>query len=60
LAHNLGDLVRGMNALTEEPRLDPVKFEREIAARDQEITNTPSADAQSWPLVRPDTTSAIG
>ncbi len=46
VANNLGDLVRGMNALTEEPRLDPVKLEREIAARDQGITKAATADAQ--------------
>ena len=46
VANNLGDLVRGMNALTAEPRLDPVKLEREIAARDREVVNAASEDAQ--------------
>src|SRR6202165_1604082 len=46
VATNLGDLLRGMNALTDEPRLDPVKVEREIAARDQEIPNAMARDAQ--------------
>lgn len=46
VATNLGDLVRGMNALTDEPRLDPVTVEREIAARDREIPNGMTQDAQ--------------
>src|SRR6202165_5429499 len=46
VATNLGDLVRGMNALTDEARLDPGKVEREIAARDQEIPNGVTQDAQ--------------
>jgi uncharacterized protein len=46
VADNLGDLVRGMNALTDEPRLDPVMLEREIAARDGEIVNAATEDAQ--------------
>jgi uncharacterized protein len=45
-ADNLTDLVGGMNALTDEPRLDPVKLEREIAARDREIGNGMTQDAQ--------------
>jgi uncharacterized protein len=43
---NLGDLVRGMNALTEVPRLDPAKLERQIVARDREIGNGMSQDRQ--------------
>jgi predicted oxidoreductase len=46
VAANLGELVRGMNALTDEPRLDPVKLEREIAARDSEILNPATNDPQ--------------
>jgi uncharacterized protein len=46
VADNLTDLVRGMNALTDEPRLDPVKLEGEIAARDGEIGNGMTQDAQ--------------
>ena len=46
VANNLGDLVRGMNALTDEPRLDRVKVEHEIAARDREIGNGMTQDAQ--------------
>src|SRR3989442_2447674 len=46
VSSNLGDLVRGMNALTDEPRLDPVKLEREIAARDREVDNRMTQDAQ--------------
>jgi len=37
VANSLGDLVRGMNALTGEPRLDPAKLERQIADRDDAI-----------------------
>jgi predicted oxidoreductase len=46
VATSVGDLVRGMNALTDEPRLDPGKVEREIAARDREIPNGMTQDAQ--------------
>ena len=46
VASNLKDLVRGMNALTDEPRLDPDKLEREIAARDREVDNGMTQDAQ--------------
>src|SRR2546425_3319762 len=46
VANNLGDLMRGMNALTDEPRLDRVKVEHEIAARDREIGNGMTQDAQ--------------
>jgi uncharacterized protein len=37
VANNLGDLVRGMSALTGEPRLDPARLQRQIVARDREI-----------------------
>jgi predicted oxidoreductase len=46
IANNLGDLVRGMNALTDEPRLDPVTLEHAIAARDREVGNGMTQDAQ--------------
>jgi predicted oxidoreductase len=46
VATNVGDLVRGMNALTDEPRLDPGQVEREIAARDREVPNGMTQDAQ--------------
>jgi uncharacterized protein len=46
VANNLGDLVRGMNALTGEPLLDPVKLERQIAARDREIAIGMTQDTQ--------------
>ena len=46
VATNLGDLVRGMNALTEEPRLDLAKVEREIAARDRQVDNAMTEDGQ--------------
>src|SRR2546421_919824 len=46
VAANLRDLVRGMNALTDEPRLDPVTVEREIAARDREVDKRMTQDAQ--------------
>jgi predicted oxidoreductase len=46
VAANLSDLVRGMNALTDAPRLDLVNVEREIVARDREIPNGMAQDAQ--------------
>ncbi|HEY4844124.1 MAG TPA: FAD-binding dehydrogenase [Candidatus Dormibacteraeota bacterium] len=46
VANNLGDLVRGMNALTDEPRLDPDTLEREIITRDREVNNGVTQDAQ--------------
>jgi uncharacterized protein len=46
VAGNLTDLVRGMNALTNEARLDPVELQAQISARDDEITNPSSDDAQ--------------
>jgi uncharacterized protein len=46
VANNLGDLVRGMNALTDEPRLDAAKLEREIEARDGASVSGASEDGQ--------------
>jgi len=46
VADDLGDLVRGMNALTDEARLDPIELEREIATRDREVDNGMTRDAQ--------------
>src|SRR6266849_8012884 len=46
VANNLGDLVRGMNALADEPRLDPAKLARDIAARDREVDNGMPQDGQ--------------
>jgi uncharacterized protein len=46
VAKNLGDLVRGMNALTDQPLLDATKLEIEIATRDQAIVSTATEDAQ--------------
>ncbi len=43
---DLRDLVRGMNALTEEPLIDVERLEREIVARDREIENPFSKDMQ--------------
>jgi hypothetical protein len=43
---SLPDLVRGMNALTEEPLIDPAALEREIVARDREIDHPYSKDMQ--------------
>jgi len=42
----LADLVRRMNALTEEPLLDPDEVEREVRARDRELDNPFSKDSQ--------------
>ncbi len=46
VAGNLPDLVRGMNALTDEPLLDPVKLQSELVARDREIDNPFTKDMQ--------------
>src|SRR2546429_342582 len=46
VSSNLGDLVRRMNALSGEPRLDPARMEREIAARDREVGNGMTPDQQ--------------
>jgi predicted oxidoreductase len=42
----LVDLVRGMNALTEEPLIDLAALEHEIVARDRQIDNPFSKDTQ--------------
>ncbi|MFD3164055.1 FAD-binding dehydrogenase [Herpetosiphon sp. NSE202] len=43
---NLTDLIKGMNALTPEPLLDPASIEREIQARDREMSNPFTKDMQ--------------
>ncbi|HVS29564.1 MAG TPA: FAD-binding dehydrogenase [Solirubrobacteraceae bacterium] len=43
---DLADLVRGMNALTDEPLLDHAAIEREIVARDRQIDNPFCKDLQ--------------
>ncbi|MFJ7999555.1 FAD-binding dehydrogenase [Streptomyces sp. NPDC096310] len=43
---DLGALVRGMNALTEEPLIDEAALRREITARDREIANPFTKDLQ--------------
>lgn len=43
---DLGALVRGMNALTEEPLIDEAALRREITARDREVANPFTKDAQ--------------
>jgi predicted oxidoreductase len=44
--HSLAELVQGMNALSGEDLLDPAEVEREVVARDREIANPFSKDAQ--------------
>jgi uncharacterized protein len=46
VASTLAELVRGMNALTPEPLLDAAQVEREIVARDGQLTNPFGKDAQ--------------
>lgn len=46
VAGNLTDLVRGMNRLAGETRLDPAELRRQIGARDDEIGNASSHDRQ--------------
>ncbi|WP_433171004.1 FAD-binding dehydrogenase [Actinoallomurus sp. CA-150999] len=46
VADTLDDLVAKMNALTEEPLLDPAVLRRQIQARDSQIVNSYSKDAQ--------------
>lgn len=46
VASNFDDLVRGMNRLTGEPRLDPVGLKAQIEARDQEMDDAASRDPQ--------------
>jgi uncharacterized protein len=43
---DLAALVRGMNAITPEPLLDPATVEREVRARDLQIDNPFGKDAQ--------------
>jgi predicted oxidoreductase len=43
---DLHDLVRGMNALTDEPLIDASELENEIVARDRELANPFSKDLQ--------------
>jgi uncharacterized protein len=43
---DLADLVRGMNALTDEPLLDHEAIEREIVARDRQVHNPFCKDLQ--------------
>ncbi|MBB4638999.1 FAD-binding dehydrogenase [Longimicrobium terrae] len=42
----VADLVRGMNALTPQPLIDAAALEREMAARDAQLTNPFAKDAQ--------------
>jgi predicted oxidoreductase len=46
VAGNLQDLVRRMNALTTEPRINAVELNAQITARDAEIQDRASGDAQ--------------
>jgi len=46
VAGNLDDLVRGMNTLTGEARIDEAQLKSQIMARDDEITNPASRDPQ--------------
>jgi channel protein (hemolysin III family) len=46
VARTLAELVRGMNAITDEPRIDDAALEREIVARDSQLDNSFGKDAQ--------------
>ena len=46
VARSVPELVAGMNRLTPEPLLDAADLEREIVARDREVANSFSKDAQ--------------
>lgn len=46
VAHSLSELVRGMNVLTDEPRLDLASLQRIIEARDSQLDNPYGKDAQ--------------
>ncbi|WNR46220.1 FAD-binding dehydrogenase [Paenibacillus roseipurpureus] len=46
VASTLAELVKGMNAITEEKLLDLAQIERQIQARDREIENKFTKDAQ--------------
>ncbi len=43
---NLPALIAGMNALTDEPLLDPAVVEREVIARDRQLNNAYGKDSQ--------------
>ena len=46
VASSVGELVAGMNKLTPEPLLDEAEIERQIVARDRELTNPFTKDLQ--------------
>lgn len=46
VADRLDELVKGMNALTDEPLLDPFDIQRTIEARDRELANSFTKDMQ--------------
>ncbi|MFN2464788.1 MAG: FAD-binding dehydrogenase [Candidatus Dormibacteria bacterium] len=46
VSKDLAELVRGMNALTDEPRLEFSRIEAEMVARDRELENPYSKDMQ--------------
>ncbi|MFC4372779.1 FAD-binding dehydrogenase [Nocardia halotolerans] len=46
VADSLAELVDGMNAIARGPRLDVADMERQIVARDREVANTFTKDAQ--------------
>jgi predicted oxidoreductase len=46
VAKTLAELVRGMNALTDEPRIDAAALEREMTTRDAQLANPFGKDAQ--------------
>ncbi|MDE9364852.1 FAD-binding dehydrogenase [Luteipulveratus sp. YIM 133132] len=46
VADRIGELVEKMNGLTETPLLDAAEVERQIVARDREVTNPYTKDAQ--------------
>ncbi|MEU0546299.1 FAD-binding dehydrogenase [Micromonospora sp. NPDC005979] len=46
VADRLDELVKGMNALTDEPLLDPLDIQRTIEARDRELANGFTKDMQ--------------
>jgi len=46
VADNLTDLVAGMNKITRGPKLDPARIEEQIVARDRQLENPFTKDAQ--------------
>ncbi|HEY3015727.1 MAG TPA: FAD-binding dehydrogenase [Nocardioides sp.] len=46
VASTIGELVEGMNKIARGPQLDPADIERQIVARDRELDNAFSKDAQ--------------